>query len=60
MCELVERISAGCVEQGFSVLVTTPYATQRALLEHGAPCDPSELRRKELRTKMLSKKRPKE
>ena len=28
VCNLVERISAQCVKQGFSVLVTTPYATQ--------------------------------
>ena len=58
VCELVARISEQCVAQDFSVLVTTPYATQRALFEHGAPCDPSSLKRKELRTKMHSRKIP--
>ena len=59
VCDLVARISEQCVAQRFSVLVTTPYATQRALFEYGAPCHPDNLKRKELRTKVISKKKAK-
>ena len=55
--ELLERIAPQCVKQGFSVLVTTPYAAQRALYEHGAPCHPSKLKRKEMRTRYVPPKK---
>ena len=41
----------------FSVLVTTPYATQRSLYEHGAPCHPGNLKRKEIRTRYVPAKK---
>ena len=44
---------------GLSVLVTAPYAVQLALLLHGAPCSPSDIQGKELRTKTWGKAKPK-
>ena len=38
--DLLERIAPQCVSQGFSVVVTTPCATQRSMFEHGASCQP--------------------
>ena len=45
--ELVRRIAPACMEQGYSVQVSTPYRVHTGLLEVGAPAHPGDLPKKD-------------